>query len=173
LQIVYGRHGTPFGDCLIAATPRGICHLLFLGTDPQEPAEPLLRREWPRADMQPDPSTTQVLRDRIFTPRANNSDPLALCVKGTNFQIQVWQALLQIPPGKTTTYRGLATAIGRPTAARAVGNALGRNPVAYVIPCHRVIRESGELGGFRWGLERKAALLAWEASQTQPEHPGP
>jgi AraC family transcriptional regulator of adaptative response/methylated-DNA-[protein]-cysteine methyltransferase len=167
LQIVYGQHGTPFGDCLIATTPRGICHLLFLDTESPETAAQLLRQEWPRADIHLDAATTQALCDRIFAPKTNNNrDPLRLCVKGTNFQIQVWRALLQVPPGGITTYQGLATAMGKPTAARAVGNALGRNPAAYIIPCHRVIRESGELGGFRWGLERKAALLAWEASQT-------
>ncbi|NDJ19048.1 methylated-DNA--[protein]-cysteine S-methyltransferase, partial [Myxacorys almedinensis] len=105
--------------------------------------------------------------ERIFTPVTAKSKPLVLFVKGTNFQIQVWRALLKVPFGGITTYQGLAEAMGRPTAARAVGNALGRNPVGYLIPCHRVIQESGDLGGFRWGLDRKTVLLGWEASQNQ------
>jgi AraC family transcriptional regulator of adaptative response/methylated-DNA-[protein]-cysteine methyltransferase len=178
LQIRYGSHATPFGTCLIATTPRGICHLHFL--DPPDPAMPdqqaterWLRSHWENADIQPDQVATQALIDRLFnsgTPSNTKTEkPLHLHVKGTNFQIQVWRALLQIPCGQVTTYQGLATAIGRPTAARAIGNAVGRNPVAYLIPCHRVIRQSGELGGFRWGLQRKAALLNWEANQAIAE----
>ncbi|MER3432276.1 MAG: 6-O-methylguanine DNA methyltransferase [Leptolyngbya sp. ERB_1_1] len=161
LEIVYGVHSTPFGQCLIATTTRGICNLHFLETS--DVSESLLRSEWSNAEMLQDQQATQEICDRIFSPIPNK--PLVVFVKGTNFQIQVWRALLNIPPGGITTYQGLATAIGRPTAARAVGNAIGSNPVGYLIPCHRVIRESGELGGFRWGLDRKAVLLGWEASR--------
>ena len=164
LQIGYGIHNTLFGDCLIATTTRGICNLHFLHPADRDTAEHLLRLEWPHADLVPDQTTTQEICDRIFDPAMADGKPLVLLVKGTNFQIQVWRALLNIPFGGMTTYHGLANAIGRPTAARAIGNAVGRNPIAYLIPCHRVIRESGELGGFRWGLERKTALLGWEAS---------
>ena len=108
----------------------------------------------------------EAISDR-FQPVAANRSPLVLYVKGTNFQIQVWRALLRVPFGGITTYQGLAESMGRPTAARAIGNALGSNPVGYFIPCHRVIRESGEMGGYRWGLERKAVLLGWEASRNQ------
>jgi AraC family transcriptional regulator of adaptative response/methylated-DNA-[protein]-cysteine methyltransferase len=167
LQIWYGIHSTPFGECLIAATPRGICQLHFLDVSEQDAAVQALCLEWPRADVRQEQQMTQEICDRIFAPDAAKTQPLVLWVKGTNFQIQVWRALLKIPFGETTTYQKLAVAIGRPTAGRAVGNAVGRNPVGYLIPCHRVIRESGELGGFRWGLERKTALLSWEASCCQ------
>jgi AraC family transcriptional regulator of adaptative response/methylated-DNA-[protein]-cysteine methyltransferase len=167
LQIWYGIHQTPFGECLIARTTRGICNLHFLDTTGGDTAEQFLQSEWSNAEIMQDQNATQAIRDRVFDPVVVNGKPLVLFVKGTNFQIQVWRALLNIPFGGITTYQGLANAIGRPTAARAVGNALGRNPVGYLIPCHRVIRESGELGGFRWGLERKTVLLGWEASRTQ------
>ncbi|MGD1849657.1 MAG: methylated-DNA--[protein]-cysteine S-methyltransferase [Cyanophyceae cyanobacterium] len=168
LEIRYGIHQTPFGECLIAITPRGICNLNFLDTPSQDGAEQALKLEWGNAHIRQDQQATQEQCDRIFKVKDPSRDPpLVLCVKGTNFQIQVWRALLSIPFGGITTYRGLATVMGRPTAARAVGNALGRNPVGYLIPCHRVIRESGEFGGFRWGIERKTALLGWEASRAE------
>lgn len=165
LEIRYGIHATPFGPCLLAKTTRGICNLHFLEAPDRTTAELLLRAEWPGAILVVDQRGTEEESRRIFAP--NPDRPLALAVKGTNFQIQVWRALLQIPPGGLTTYQGLAEAIGRPTAARAVGNAIGRNPVGYLIPCHRVIRASGEWGGYRWGSARKTLLLGWEAGQTQ------
>lgn len=169
LQIWYGIHSTPFGECLIATTSRGVCNLHFLDAPDQEIAVQALRSKWPKADLLPDQPTTQGIRDRMFEPTTANHQPLVLHVKGTNFQIQVWRALLKIPFAGLTTYQGLATAIGRPTAARAVGSAVGSNPVGFLIPCHRVIRGSGELGGFRWGLERKTMLLGWEASHDGPD----
>ena len=165
LQIRYGIHGTPFGYALIALTHRGICNLIFLEESDVDAAIPYLQTEWPAAELILDPTTTQGVSDRIFTPLATHPTPLTAHVKGTNFQIQVWRSLLMIPPGGLATYGGMAKILGRPTAARAVGTAIGRNPVGYLIPCHRVIRESGDLGGYRWGLERKAALLGWEASR--------
>ncbi|MBW4646839.1 MAG: methylated-DNA--[protein]-cysteine S-methyltransferase [Goleter apudmare HA4340-LM2] len=170
LQIWYGIHPTPFGDCLIATTPRGICNLHFLDTTNKDVVEQAFRLEWANADIKQDQQATQEMCDRIFEPSATHSKPLVLYVKGTNFQIQVWRALLSVPFGGITTYQGLAAAMSRPTAARAVGNALGRNPVGYLIPCHRVIRESGEFVGFRWGLERKTVLLGWEASRSQTQN---
>lgn len=173
LQIRYGIHETPFGACLIATTERGICNLHFLASDDQAVAAQALQTEWPEADIRADQQGTGELREliaqywhsRTFSP--THRSPLVLHVKGTNFQIQVWQALLNIPFGELTTYQGVATAIGKPTAARAIGNAIGRNPVGYLIPCHRVIRGSGEIGGYRWGWERKTVLLGWEASQSE------
>ncbi|NEQ97913.1 MAG: methylated-DNA--[protein]-cysteine S-methyltransferase, partial [Cyanothece sp. SIO2G6] len=170
LRIGYGIHPTPFGDCLIATTPRGICNLHFLDTTNRERIEQTFRSEWVNADIRHDQQATQSICHRIFEPSTANNKPLVLYVKGTNFQIQVWRALLQVPFGGITTYQDLATAMGRPTAARAVGNAIGSNPVGYLIPCHRVIRASGEFGGFRWGLERKAVLLGWEASRHQTQN---
>ncbi|MGL5834928.1 MAG: methylated-DNA--[protein]-cysteine S-methyltransferase [Waterburya sp.] len=170
LQIWYGIHQTPFGECLIAMTLRGICNLHFLDTTNKDVIEQAFRLEWANAEIKQDQQATQEICDRIFEPSTTHKKPLVLYVKGTNFQIQVWRALLNIPFGGITTYQGLAAAMGRPTAARAVGNALGRNPVGYLIPCHRVIRESGEFGGFRWGLERKTVLLGWEASRNQNQN---
>jgi AraC family transcriptional regulator of adaptative response/methylated-DNA-[protein]-cysteine methyltransferase len=161
--IRYGIHETGFGPVLIGITDRGICHLSFLTSTETQPVWETLNQTWPEAELQPDASATAVYRQAIFTPLAERPQPLAVIVKGTNFQMQVWRVLLSIPPGGLTTYQTIAAAIGRPTAARAVGNAVGKNPVAYLIPCHRVIRASGALGGYRWGLARKSAILAWEA----------
>jgi AraC family transcriptional regulator of adaptative response/methylated-DNA-[protein]-cysteine methyltransferase len=164
LTIRYGLQETALGLALIATTPRGLCHLSFL--EPSENNDPWLqlRQEWPQAELMHDPAAVRSVGDRLLSPQTWQApQPIALLVKGTNFQIQVWRALLTIPFGNLTTYQGLARLIGRPTAARAVGNAVGSNPVAYFIPCHRVIRESGALGGYRWGLTRKAAMLGWEA----------
>ncbi|MDZ8051366.1 MAG: methylated-DNA--[protein]-cysteine S-methyltransferase [Aulosira sp. ZfuVER01] len=167
LQIRYGIHDTLFGKSLIATTSRGVCNLYFLDTADEQIAEQTLHRSWKNAEIIHDQQTTQPLHDQIFNPNSLNIDkPLTLLVKGTNFQIQVWKALLQVPFGGMTTYQKIAEMIGRPTAARAVGNAVGNNPIAYIIPCHRVIRESGEMGGYHWGLERKAIMLGWEASRT-------
>ncbi len=160
LQIRYGIHATPWGGCLLATTDRGICNLQLLGSVQGDPVAQWLRPEWPAADLVLDQAGTGALCDRLFTPVA---DPIALAVKGTPFQLDVWRALLQVPWGDRTTYQQLAAAIGQPTAARAVGNAVGKNPVAYLIPCHRVVRASGELGGYRWGIGLKAALLAGES----------
>ncbi len=165
LTIRYGIHDTPFGASLIAITDRGICNLHFLDDTDQTLAEQQLQTEWPNATIVYAQQATEDICAQIFqTP---NQSPLKLHIKGTNFQIQVWQALLKIPFGGLTTYQGLAKSIGKPTAARAIGNAVGRNPVSYLIPCHRVIRGSGELGGYRWGLDRKTALLGWEAGQSE------
>lgn len=167
LQIRYGVHSTSFGHCLIATTARGICNLHFLNQADETTAAQYLQTVWSNAEIICDRQLTEEISDRIFNPEAAHS-PLILHVKGTNFQIQVWRALLQIPFAGITTYQSLAASIGRSTAARAIGNAIGSNPVAYLIPCHRVIRASGELGGYRWGLDRKVMLLGWEASR-QPE----
>lgn len=164
LEIRYGIHETPFGKSLLASTTRGICNLYFLDAETEPIAAQLLARRWQNATLIRDPCATQALNDQIFYGNAP-AQPLSLLVKGTNFQIQVWRALLHIPLGAMTTYYAIANRIDRPTAVRAVGNAIGCNPIAYLIPCHRVIRESGEPGGYRWGLERKLVLLGWEASQ--------
>jgi AraC family transcriptional regulator of adaptative response/methylated-DNA-[protein]-cysteine methyltransferase len=159
--IRYGLPETPFGRALIGITDRGVCYLGFLSTNEMPRPDELLHQAWPTARLQPDASAAADCCDAIFTPLAQRS--LTVLVKGTPFQVQVWQALLSIPLGGLATYQTIAAAIGRPTAARAVGNAVGKNPIAYLIPCHRVIRGSGALGGYRWGLARKSAILAWEA----------
>lgn len=166
LCIRYGIYDTPFGQALIAATERGICNLHFLDNSEASDPESLLRREWYQAELVLDQAGIQAIATRIFAPATQQPpQPLVLWVKGTNFQVQIWRALLNIPPGGMTTYQQLAAAVGRPSAARAVGNAVGSNPIAYIIPCHRVLRESGELGGYRWGLPCKNLLLGWEASR--------
>ena len=177
LQICYGIHETMFGNCLIATTARGICNLYFLDGMDDQSAALMLQEEWSRADIISDREITQPISDRLFShlPNLNtaNQPPLTLYIKGTNFQIQVWRSLLRIPFGGITTYQSLGRSLGRPNAARAIGNAVGSNPISFIIPCHRVIRESGDLGGYRWGLERKTAILGWEATalyaQTQTE----
>ena len=165
LEIAVGIHETPLGYCAIATTPRGICNLDFSDNPDSEKFLEQLQQDWPLSEISLDGEKTGAIADRICQPDVNADKPLALFVRGTNFQVQVWRALLRIPPGGLATYGGLAAAIGRPTAARAVGNAVGRNPVGYFIPCHRVIRESGELGGYRWGVERKTTLLGFEAGR--------
>lgn len=160
LIIRYGLHLTPFGKCLIATTERGICHLGFVETSEGNAIDNLVA-DWNQAKMIEDYKTTAPLIDRIFsTPMPDT--PLNLHLRGTNFQIKVWEALLKIPTGALTTYEQIAAQIGNPNALRAVGTAVGHNPVAVLIPCHRVIRKSGEFGNYRYGPARKKALLAKE-----------
>lgn len=164
LTIRYGIHDTPFGPSLIAVTARGICGLRFV--ENEDTAAARLRHDWPHAELHGDPVGTANLAKRIFQPVVlRPRQPLALLVKGTNFQLQVWRALLDLRFGSVTTYGNIAAGIGHPAAARAVGNAIGSNPIAYLIPCHRVIRESGTFGNYRWGENRKAAILGWEAAR--------
>jgi len=164
LAIQYGVHETPFGRSLIAMTARGICDLQFI--DDENSGIERLRREWPGAELRPNPAATAPVAERLFGPLVSRpGGALALLVKGSNFQVKVWRALLDLPFGSLATYGSIATRIGVPSAARAVGAAVGANPVAWLIPCHRVIRESGALGGYRWGVGRKAAMLGWEAAR--------
>lgn len=170
LTIRYGIHESPFGDCLIATTERGICGLHFV--DGNEDETMALRADWPAAKLIRDAGSTGKTAGRLFDPiRARAKQPLSLLVKGTNFQVQVWRALLAIPPGRLTTYSDLAKRIDHPGAARAVGNAVAANPIAWLIPCHRVIRETGKFGNYRWGESRKAAMLGWEAARLDAAAP--
>ena len=156
----YGIHLTPFGKCLIATTERGICHLGFVdGSEGR--ALDILVDHWKQATMIEDYKTTAPLVNRIFLD-AKLDAPLKLHLRGTNFQIKVWEALLNIPTGALTTYEHIATRMGNPRAVRAVGSAVGDNPIAYLIPCHRVIRKSGEFGNYLYGSARKKAILARE-----------
>ncbi len=166
LPVRYARHETPFGPCLAAATPRGLCHLSF--EDPSQPEAGLTRlhHDWPHAELIADPAPTAALIAQLFAAEGRTGEQgLALHVPGTRFQLRVWEALLRIPPGAVTTYARIADSLGRPGAARAVGNAVGANPVAWLIPCHRVIRQNGLLGGYHWGTTRKHAMLGWEAAR--------
>lgn len=160
VNIHYGIHLTPFGKCLIATTERGICHLGFVDGSEGRALDSLVDH-WKQATMIEDYKTTAPLVNRIFLD-AKLDAPLKLHLRGTNFQIKVWEALLNIPTGALTTYEHIAARIGNPRAVRAVGSAVGDNPIAYLIPCHRVIRKSGEFGNYLYGSARKKAILARE-----------
>ena len=167
VTIRYGIHPTPFGKCLIATTERGICHLSFVQTSEGDAIDGLVG-EWKQANMVEDYRSTVSLIEPIFDLRYNHrGKALHVHLRGTNFQLKVWEALLQIPAGEVTTYAGLAARIGNPGATRAVGTAVGHNPIAVLIPCHRVIRKVGEFGNYRYGAPRKKALLAREFVSAQ------
>ncbi|HGY0993633.1 TPA: bifunctional transcriptional activator/DNA repair enzyme AdaA [Aeromonas salmonicida subsp. pectinolytica] len=165
LVIDHGVHNTPFGQAFVALTPRGVCNFSFL--DDQAPQAPLaaLAHNWPEAELREATSRTQGVIHTMFDGSKKAGRPISLHVSGTNFQISVWRALLQIPPAKVVSYAQVASAVGNPKAARAVGLAVGANPIAFVIPCHRVIQQNGKLGGYHWGETRKQAIHAWEAAR--------
>lgn len=166
LLLQYGFHPTPFGACLLALTERGICALRFLAPGGSAAALADLQSEWPQADFIEDAAATREVVERLFGVHApGQAARFHLLLKGTNFQVQVWQALLKIPAGAMVSYQGVATMLGRPNASRAVANAIARNPVGYLIPCHRVINQRGEMHAYRWGSARKKAILGWEASK--------
>ncbi|EKP0303650.1 methylated-DNA--[protein]-cysteine S-methyltransferase [Aeromonas veronii] len=165
LVIDHGVHDTPFGQAFVALTPRGVCNFSFL--DDQTPETPLaaLAHNWPEAELREALSRTQNVINTMFDGSKAPDRPISLHVSGTNFQISVWRALLQIPPAKVVSYAQVASAVGSPKAARAVGLAVAANPVALMIPCHRVIQQNGKLGGYHWGETRKQAIHAWEAAR--------
>ncbi|MBI4545822.1 MAG: methylated-DNA--[protein]-cysteine S-methyltransferase [Gemmatimonadetes bacterium] len=166
LTIRYGTHASPFGECLIAVTERGICALSFLVPGGGDHPAAELRRQWPHAQLEHSTAATGPLLERIFTLAGTGATAaLPIVLKGTNFQIRVWEALLRIPPATVASYDDIAAAIGAPRAARAVGAAVGRNRVAFLIPCHRVIRKTGAFGEYHWGAGRKKVMLAWEAAR--------
>jgi len=164
--IAAGLVDSPFGACLIAENPRGICHLAFVESGNERSAWAELGRAWPQADLRRDDATIARLAARIFTrPGTPPQGPgLRAYVRGSAFQVRVWQALLRIEPGTVVSYGALAAALGQRRAARTVGSAVAQNPLAFLIPCHRVIRETGVIGQYRWGTERKRAILAWESA---------
>ena len=167
VTIRYGIHPTPFGKCLVATTERGICHLSFVQTSEGDAIDNLVS-DWKQATMIEDFRSTVPLIEPIFDLRySHRGKPLNVHLRGTNFQLKVWEALLQIPAGEVTTYAGIASRIGNPNATRAVGTAVGHNPIAVLIPCHRVIRKVGEFGNYRYGALRKKALLAREFASVQ------
>ena len=162
------RHGictSPFGGCLVAMTERGVCNLWFPEIEAQATVE-ALHRAWPGATLTEDRDEARDVVDRIFTGANLEQQGVRLHLRGTNFQLQVWQALLRIPEGAVVSYSALARQLGKPRATRAVASAVGSNPVAYLVPCHRVLRKSGAIGGYRWGTARKRAMLAREALAT-------
>jgi AraC family transcriptional regulator of adaptative response/methylated-DNA-[protein]-cysteine methyltransferase len=158
-----GFANSPFGKCLVGESHRGICHLSFVESG-DKVAWDTLKAQWPRARLQRDDTAASQLANRIFnrTTVRNSRAPLRAFVRGTPFQVRVWRALLQVQRGTLVSYGGLAATVNQPAAARAVGSAVGQNALAYLIPCHRVIRETGVIGDYRWGQVRKRAILAWE-----------
>lgn len=165
LRIAYGFHATPFGTALLGATGRGLCSLAFVDDGGEGDAIDALRERWALADLDEDARATAPLAERIFAPGERDDRPIPLFVQGTNHQVRVWEALLRVPAGAVVSYDQLAAAAGRPDAVRAVAGAVARNQIAYVIPCHRVIRKLGAFGGYRWGTDRKRAMLGWEAAR--------
>lgn len=166
LTISYGFHPTPFGECLAAVTPLGLCHLSFQGAEDRKEAFAELQKRWPQAYWIEEPQRVATTVKQIFAHWPQTIlPPLALHLNGTNFQLKVWEALLHIPPGTLTSYEHIAQAIGEPRAARAVGQAVAANPIALLIPCHRVIRKIGVLGNYGGGRARKKAILGWELAQ--------
>jgi len=166
LEISYGFHPSPFGECLLAVTERGICGLGFVGEGGRKQTLEDFKRKWPSAQFQENPEKTVSYIHGIFTAKKRNgAHPVKLLLMGTNFQIKVWEALLRIPPGSVACYEDLARQVGKPSAARAVGSAVGRNPISFLIPCHRAIRKMGITGNYHWGAARKKAILAWEAAR--------
>lgn len=164
LLIYYGFHNTPFGECFLAATERGVCGLEFVERGTRENAIQQFKATWKKATIRLKPTYTQPLIEQIFNSISKERH-LHLLVKGTNFQVKVWNALLKIPVGGVTTYERIADTIGHPRAVRAVGTAVGHNPIAYLIPCHRVIRKVGALGEYHWGRTRKQTIVGWEMAQ--------
>ena len=166
LTIRYGYHISPFGLALVMVTDRGLCGLTFCDPDEERAAFQDMAGRWPNAAYAEDLSATQPYAARIFDPaRWRPEEPLRVVLIGSDFQVRVWEALLKIPMRKARTYSSIATEIGNPAASRAVGAAVGANPVSFVVPCHRALGKSGALTGYHWGLTRKRAILGWEAGQ--------
>jgi AraC family transcriptional regulator, regulatory protein of adaptative response / methylated-DNA-[protein]-cysteine methyltransferase len=166
LDIAYGFHATPFGDAVVLATARGVAGLAFVNDDAgQSRPEALadMTRRWPAASFIEAPTATQPHAAGIFNRESwTREQPVRLVLIGTDFEVRVWESLLRIPMGRAVTYADIARHLGRPSASRAVGSAVGRNPISFVVPCHRVLRGDGNLGGYHWGLTRKRALIGWE-----------
>ena len=166
LTLSYGFHPSPFGEAIIVATPRGLAGLGFVDGGDRAVALDDMRRRWPRANFVADDAVTAPLAARAFDPDLwRPEQPLRIVMIGTDFEVRVWEALLKVPMGRATTYSDLARHLGKPKAARAVGGAVGRNPISFVVPCHRVLGRSGALTGYHWGLARKQAIIGWEAGK--------
>jgi AraC family transcriptional regulator, regulatory protein of adaptative response / methylated-DNA-[protein]-cysteine methyltransferase len=173
--IRYGFSNTPFGRALLATTARGVSHLAFVEPGKESAAVRELQQRWPHARLNHDDPHAQTIAKRIWAQASAPSPiasrpgpPLKVNVAGTNFQLKVWQALLELGAQGSTTYGAVAEAIGTPAGARAVGHAVAANPVAWLIPCHNVLRKNGELGGYHWGQERKRAIHAWQSIAPAP-----
>ncbi len=166
LEISWGWFDSPFGPALVMGTTRGVCGIGFASEAGAGPTMADLRARWPKASYQEDPASLASMAEAAFLKRGRAGESVPLLLIGAPFQIKVWEALLNIPTGHVTTYSDIARAVGAPGAARAVGTAVGRNPISWLIPCHRALRKSGGLGGYHWGLPVKRAMLAWESAVT-------
>lgn len=171
LEIAWGFHESPFGEALLLATSRGLAGLAFVDEDKGQTREDALAdmtRRWPAARFTEAPERTATFAARVFDPaRWTAEQPVRLVLIGTDFEVRVWEALLRIPMGRAVRYADIARHLGAPTASRAVGSAVGRNPISFVVPCHRVLRGDGNLGGYHWGLTRKRALIGWETGRVR------
>ncbi|MEX0590447.1 MAG: bifunctional helix-turn-helix domain-containing protein/methylated-DNA--[protein]-cysteine S-methyltransferase [Xanthobacteraceae bacterium] len=166
LTIAYGFHPSPFGTALVMATERGLCGLAFADEDEERAALHDMRQRWPNARYVEDQARIGALAQRIFQPSQWRQEaPLRVVLIGTDFEVRVWETLLAIPLGRATTYSDIARKVCTKKAARAVGAAVGKNPVSFVVPCHRVLGKNGDLTGYHWGLTRKRAMLGWEAGR--------
>ncbi|MDQ0419211.1 AraC family transcriptional regulator of adaptative response/methylated-DNA-[protein]-cysteine methyltransferase [Peteryoungia aggregata LMG 23059] len=166
LSIRYGYHPSPFGQALVMITDRGLAGLAFADTGDEVACFDDMAKRWPNANYVEDIEATVAYAARVFHPeRWSAEEPLRVVLIGSDFQIRVWESLLEIPLGKAVTYSDIAQKIGQPTASRAVGAAVGRNPISFVVPCHRALGKSGALTGYHWGLTRKRAMLGWEAGK--------
>ncbi len=166
LTIRFGIHPSPFGRALVMATERGLAGLAFADPGEERAALADMKGRWPKATYIEDTARTAAIAKRIFDPSQwRPQQPLRVVLIGTDWEVRVWDALLQIPMGRLATYSGIADKVANPTAARAVGAAVGKNPVSFVVPCHRVVGKSGDLTGYHWGITRKRAMLGWEAGQ--------
>jgi len=165
LEIYWGWFDSPFGAAIVMGTDRGLCGMGFAAETGVDEAFDDMVRRWPKARFIEEPARLKAWVDAAFGGASGVSDPAPLYLIGAPFQIKVWEALLSVPSGQVTTYSEIARSIGRPTAMRAVGTAVGRNPISWLIPCHRALAKSGKLGGYHWGLPVKRAMLAWEAAR--------
>jgi AraC family transcriptional regulator, regulatory protein of adaptative response / methylated-DNA-[protein]-cysteine methyltransferase len=174
LQMAYGFHASPFGEALLVATDRGVAGLAFVNEDKGETRQHALAdmtQRWPKAHYAEAPDKTAPYAKVIFNASKWSKDqPVRLVMIGTDFDVRVWETLLKIPMGRAVSYTDIARHIGSPSASRAVGSAVGRNPISFVVPCHRVLRGDGNLGGYHWGLTRKRALIGWETGRVAASH---
>jgi AraC family transcriptional regulator of adaptative response/methylated-DNA-[protein]-cysteine methyltransferase len=166
LELRFGFHPSPFGTAVVIASERGLAGLAFADPGEEEPAFADMQRRWPRARYVRDDAATAALAQRVFDPEQWRAGaPLRVVLIGTDFEVRVWETLLKIPMGRAVCYSDIAGHIGAAKAARAVGAAVGKNPISFVVPCHRALGKSGALTGYHWGLTRKQAMLGWEAGQ--------
>lgn len=166
LKIHYGFHPTPFGVSLIGLMDRDVCYLSFVEGSRKLAALQELKRKWPKAQFLVDQKKTKKVIEQIFAQRRKKKTELKLQLSGSPFQLKVWLALMALPVGSVISYQDLASLIGSPRASRAVGSALAKNTIAYLVPCHRVVNSTGALGNYRWGKNRKLLILTYEGAIT-------